>query len=396
MKIHLLYILLFTFTTAIFAQNTDESKVGSYVLPELLRAQNGEEINSSEKWNTIRRPEILKLFEDNVYGQVPDSFDKIEFKVLEQNNNALTGKATFKKVAIYVVRNKKIITIQAHLYIPNNVKKPAPVFLTINHRGGETMNPSPDNEFWPVEEVINSGYAMAGFDVKDVAPDHKTQYVNQILTKLYPEHISQPNGMRALGAWGWGAGRVIDYLETDTAVDAKKVIVVGHSRGGKAALWCGAQDQRVAMAVSNESGNSGAKLSRRNFGESVEVITRNFPHWFIPKYAEYANNEHNLPIDQHMLLALLAPRAVYVASAAEDSWADPKGQYLALAAAQPVFGLYDFKPNLPDNMPPDNEQVIHLPLGFHNRDGGHDMNLFDWRQFVKFADEYFKKNNNKK
>ena len=236
---------------------------------------------------------------------------------------------------------------------------------------------------------------MAGFDVKDVAPDHKADFVNQILTKLYPEQMTQPSGMRALGAWGWGASRIIDYLETDKTIDAKKVIVVGHSRGGKAALWCGAQDERVAIAVSNESGNSGAKISRRNFGETVETITRVFPYWFVPKYATFANNENNLPIDQHMLLALMAPRAVYVASAADDSWADPKGQYLALVEAQPVFRLFNFKPNLPENMPSNNIQEIQLPLGFHNRDGGHDMNLFDWRQFVKFADEYFKNNNNK-
>ncbi|MGI6046714.1 MAG: acetylxylan esterase [Petrimonas sp.] len=394
-KRQIFYILLFTFTTTLFVQNTDESKVGTYVLPELLKAQNGKEVNSTEKWNTIRHPEILRLFEDNVYGQVPKDFDKIEYKVLEQNKKALNGKATYKKLAIYVIRNKKIITILTDLFIPNNVKKPVPTFVTINHRGGETMNASPENEFWPAEKVINSGYAIAGFDVKDVAPDHKTNYVNQILTKLYPEQMTQLNGMRALGAWGWGVSRIIDYFETDKAIDAKKTIVVGHSRGGKAALWCGAQDERIAITISNESGNSGAKISRRNFGETVEVITRNFPHWFVPKYAEYANNEHNLPIDQHMLLALMAPRAVYVASAADDSWADPKGQYLALVAAQPVFELFNFKPNLPDNMPPNNEQVIQLPLGFHNRDGVHNMNLFDWKQFIKFADEYFKKKNNK-
>ncbi len=393
MKSYTIYILIFTLTAGVFAQNTDENNAGCCVLPKLLKTQSGEEIDSVEKWNTIRRPEILKLFEDNVYGQIPDDFDQIEFKVLEQNNNALSGKATFKKVAEYITRNKKTVTIQTYLYIPNNAKTPVPVFLTINHRGGETMNASPSNEFWPVQRAISCGYAMACFNVKDVAPDHKTDYVNQILAKLYPEQILQANGMRALGAWGWGASRVIDYFETEKAIDAEKVIVVGHSRGGKAALWCGAQDKRVAIAVSNESGNSGAKLSRRDFGETVEAITRNFPHWFIPKYAEYGNNEENLPIDQHMLLALMAPRAVYVASAAEDSWADPKGQYLALVAAQPVFGLYRFKTKLPENMPPNNIQVIQLPLGFHNRDGGHDMNLFDWEQFVKFADEYFKNRN---
>ena len=201
--------------------------------------------------------------------------------------------------------------------------------------------------------------------------------------------------MRALGAWGWGASRVIDYFETDKTIDAKKIAVVGHSRGGKAALWCGAQDKRVAIAISNESGNSGAKISRRNFGESIAAITKNFPYWFIPKYASFSNHEDRLPVDQHMLLALMAPRAVYVASAADDSWADPKGQYLSLVASQPVFNLFNYKTNLPDNMPANNEQIIQLPRGFHNRDGAHDMNLFDWRQFVKFANEYFKKNNNK-
>jgi len=152
----------------------------------------------------------------------------------------------------------------------------------------------------------------------------------------------------------------------------------------------------VAVAISNESGNSGAKISRRNFGETVEIITRNFPHWFVPQYATFANNENELPVDQHMLLALMAPRAVYVASAAEDLWADPKGQYLALAAAQPVFKLYGYNTNLPDTMPPNNEQLIQLPLGFHNRDGKHDMLLFDWKQYIKFADNYFKKKTDKK
>lgn len=391
MKRHLLYIVLFTLTASLFAQNYDESKVGEYVLPPLLITESGEEINSAEKWNEIRRGEILRLFEDNVYGLVPKDFDKIEFKVLEQNDNTLNGKATYKQTAVYVTRNNKVATIHIHTYIPNNVQKPVPVFLTINHRGIETMKVSADNEFWPAEEVINSGYAIAGFDVKDVAPDHKTDYVNQILTKLYPEHLHKPNGMRALGAWAWGASRSIDYFETDKAIDARKVIVVGHSRGGKAALWCGAQDERVAITISNESGSSGAKISRRNFGETVEVITRAFPHWFIPKYTDYANNEANLPIDQHMLLALMAPRAVYVASAADDLWADPKGQYLALVAAQPVFNLFNFETDFPENMPANNRQVIQLPLGFHNRDGDHNMNLFDWKQFVNFADNYFKK-----
>lgn len=386
-----LKIIFLNLAIAAFGQNTDESKVGTYTLPNLLVTESGGSVTNNKEWENNRRGEILKLFEDNVYGQVPKDFDQIEFKVLEEDKTALNKKATYKKIAIYVVRNKKIATILTHLYIPNQARKPVPVFLTIHHRGVSSLNASPGNEFWPLEQVINSGYAMAGFDVEGVAPDHKTNYVNQVLAKLYPEQIPQANGMRALGAWGWGASRVIDYLETDRAVDARKVMVAGHSRGGKAALWCGAQDKRVAIAISNESGSSGAKISRRNFGESVDAITRNFPHWFVPDYRKYANNEDDLPVDQHMLLALMAPRAVYVASAAEDSWADPKGQYLALVAAQPVFNLYSFNTNLPETMPPNNIQVIQLPLGFHNRDGVHKMNLFDWEQFVQFADKYFRK-----
>jgi hypothetical protein len=146
----------------------------------------------------------------------------------------------------------------------------------------------------------------------------------------------------------------------------------------------------VAITVSNESGNSGAALSRRNFGESVEVITRIFPHWFCPNYRQYADNEENLPIDQHMLLALIAPRAVYVGSAAEDLWADPKGQYLSLVEAQPAFELYGFKTDLPKEMPDVNQQIIRSPMGFHNREGKHNMTPYDWQQFINFANEYFR------
>lgn len=243
--------------------------------------------------------------------------------------------------------------------------------------------------FWPAEEVIEAGYAIAGFDVADVAPDNNDTYSEEILEKLYPEQLEIDNGMRALGAWGWGASRVIDYFEKDRSVDAGRVISVGHSRGGKASLWHGAQDERVAITISNESGNSGAALSRRNFGETVDRITKTFPYWFCPNYRQYAGNEDELPVDQHMLIALIAPRAVYVASAAEDLWADPKGQYLALKEAQPAFELYGIDSNLPEEMPEVNKQIIHSSMGFHNREGKHNMTPYDWQQFIRFADEYF-------
>lgn len=390
MKIKLI-ILFALFPWFIFSQNYDESKVGNFILPDVLTTESGQKISTNEEWETIRRPEILRLFENHVYGIVPKDFDKISFKTLETNKKSLNGQATYRKVAINVSRNGQTATIYLNLFTPNKGKKRPPVFLVINHRGAKTMDISrvTKTEFWPAEEVIDAGYALAGFDVIDVAPDNNTTFTEKILDNLYPEQKTLSNGMRALGAWGWGASRIIDYFEKSKVVDSSRIIVVGHSRSGKAALWCGAQDKRVAVAISNESGNSGAKISRRNFGESVEAITKSFPYWFVPGYKQYANNESSLPIDQHMLLALMAPRAVYIASAADDLWADPKGQYLALTEAQPVFNFYNFGLQLPKNMPANNAQIIQIPVGFHNRDGNHDMTLVDWKKFIQYANVYF-------
>ncbi|MFA5656475.1 MAG: acetylxylan esterase [Dysgonamonadaceae bacterium] len=386
--ISLLFILI---TLNSFSQNYDESKVGEYRLPELLVSQEDKIVGAPTQWKNIRRPEIIKLFENNVYGQVPKEFDDIQFKVVNKDENAMNGKATLKEVAITVSQSNRSITMNLVMFTPNKVNEPVPMFLVINHRGIKTMDVTRQNKdgFWPAEEVIDAGFGISGFDVIDVSPDDKVKFKEGILKELYPEQLEMKNGMRGLGAWGWGASRAIDYFEKDELVDATKVISVGHSRGGKASLWFGAQDERVAITISNESGNSGAALSRRNFGETVARITENFPYWFCPNYQQFANNEDRLPIDQHMLLALIAPRAVYVASAVEDLWADPKGQYLALKESQPVFNLYGIETNLPEKMPAVNEQVIRPHMGFHNREGKHNMTPYDWQQFINFANEYF-------
>ncbi len=382
-------ILSLLITTVSFTQNYDESKVCEFHLPEILISKSGNQVHSQLDWCDIRRVELLQLFENNIYGIVPTDFDSISFDLVHQDDNSLNGKAIYKEIKISTFREQNKFSFSIYLYTPKNVVDKIPVFITINNRGWDTMQVSNENHFWPVLKAIESGYAMVTFDVNELAADDKNKFSNQLISSLYPEQVDTNNGMRALGAWGWGASRIIDYLKTDESIDSKKIIVVGHSRAGKAALWCGAQDQRVAITISNESGNSGAKLSRRNFGESVEFITEMFPHWFIPHYATFANREYDLPVDQHMLLALIAPRAVYVASAADDLWADPKGQYLALCASQPAFNLFNLNLNLPEKMPANNKQLIQLPLGFHNRDGKHDMTLFDWICFIEFANQYF-------
>jgi hypothetical protein len=242
--------------------------------------------------------------------------------------------------------------------------------------------------------LIDSGYAIAAFNVSDAAPDDKDAYVNGML-RLYPEQINADNGMKAIGAWAWAAGRVMDYFEKDKTVDAKNVFIVGHSRGGKAALWAGAQDQRFAMVFANCSGNTGAALSRRKFGETVSRINTTFPHWFCNNYKKYNDNESALPVDQHMLLALIAPRPLYTTSASKDLWADPKGSFLSVKNAKPVYALYQKPSALPTNPPATNNPIIHSSLGYHNREGSHDLTAYDWNAFIRFVNYHLKKASSK-
>ncbi|MDQ3534883.1 MAG: acetylxylan esterase [Bacteroidota bacterium] len=372
------------------AQNYDEAKVNAYSLPDILRMADGAVIKEKSSWEKKRRPEILELFENHVYGQMPNTFDSINFSLTNKQSNAMKGKATLKEVTITTWRNNKSADIQLILFIPNNLNKPAPAFLLINNRDKENTDPARNikSEFWPAEIIIESGYASAAFHVDDAAPDNKENYQNGVL-QLFPEHLKADNGMKAIGAWAWAAGRIMDYFLTDQDIDAEKVALVGHSRGGKAALWGGAQDERFSIIISNCSGNTGAALSRRNFGETVKVINDQFPHWFTDNYKQYNDNENALPVDQHMLIALLAPRPVYVTSATEDLWADPRGSYLSLLHGQKSYALYNKLTALPQEPPAMDTPIIESTLGYHNRKGGHDMTNYDWKNFILFANYHF-------
>ena len=342
-------------------------------------------------WEESRRNEILELFRTNVYGRVPSTEYTKSFKLINEDKNAMGGDATLRQVDITIESNGNSLDIHLTLFVPNKVAKPVPAFLLIDNRGPQNTDPERKvkSEFWPAEEVIARGYAIAVFSNADVDPDNFDDFKNGI-HGLLDRGERKPDSWGTIAAWAWGASRCMDYFETDKDINIKKVAVVGHSRGGKTSLWAAAEDKRIAMAVSNESGCGGAALARRKYGETISRINSAFPHWFCLNYRKWSDNEDSMPVDMHMLIALIAPRAVYVTSASEDLWADPRGSFLSLHHSIPVFQFYDRNSILSDKMPPLNRQVIGGRLAYHIRDGAHNMLLKDWKWFMDFGDTILK------
>jgi hypothetical protein len=330
-SIYLLNILVgIIFSPNLFAQeqfNYDESKVPDLVLPDPFVSAKGEIIKTVDEWESLRRPELMRLFTENVYGPIPRDFDEIHFNVSTDSDHLYKEVAMKKNVTIRVTRNGKAQTVNLFVFLPLEGKGPHPVFLLISHRNVQGLLDDEEDRFFPIEQIVSRGYAAAIYDVEDVSPDDKDRFANGILESLYPEELKNSGGMRGLAAWAWGAMRAMDYFESENAIDHKRAAIVGHSRGGKAALWAGANDKRWAVVISNESGCGGAALSRRRFGETVKRINTNFPYWFNDNFKTFNNREDALPIDQHLLAACIAPRSIYFASAIEDQWADPKGEF---------------------------------------------------------------------
>jgi hypothetical protein len=370
--------------------NYYEEKVPSYVLPELLKTNSGKLISTKKDWVKTRRPEILEIFRANVFGKVPITPYEMKFKVINEDPGALNGTANLKQVDITLEADGKSLIIHLILFVPVNAPKPVPAFLLIN-LGSRNIDPTRQSksESWPAEEIVARGYAAAVFSNADVDPDNFDEFKNGI-HNILDKGTRTGDSWGTLAAWAWGASRCMDYLATDKNIAKDKVAVVGHSRGGKTALWAGAEDQRFAMVVGNESGAGGAALARRRLGETVARLNTSFPHWFCDNYKKFSDRENDLPVDTHELLALIAPRALYLDAAAEDLWGDPKGCYQALYNSLPAYRLFGVKSELPQDVPPLNTQVISGKVGFHIRDGEHNLKLTDWNYIMDFADKVLK------
>jgi len=366
-----------------------ESDVPKYELPDPLLCADGTRVTTREQWEQKRRPETLELFRKHVYGHSPAA-GEVSFQVLETDPTALECAATRKRVKITSTQQGKSYSFEAWVLTPNAAKGKVPAFLLINNRPVASADPTRKEKdgFWPAEEIIARGYATAVFRTVDVDPDKDGPAERaKGVRGVWPGDDSNGDAWATIGAWAWGASRVLDYLQTDPAVDGTKVAVVGHSRGGKTALWAAAQDTRFAMAGSNCSGRGGASLARRRMGETVARINTAFPYWFCDNYKKYNDREDDLPVDQHQLVALVAPRPVYVVSAETDYWADPRGEFTALTKASVVYGLYGLQgPTNVDEMPGVGTPLVRGRQGYHIHPGGHNLTPFDWKGYMDFGD----------
>jgi hypothetical protein len=380
--------------------------------------EDGGKVTNPKTWTERRRPEILRLFGEHVYGFSPQPAKGQTYKVTSVDENALGGKAVRKEVAISFMQRKDSPTMNLLIYLPAGTTKPVPTFVGLNFRGNHSIHADPgitlsrawmrndpsrgiaDNRAtetsrgaaasrWPVETILARGYALATAYYGDIDPDFHDEFKNGVHGLFDNPEQRQPNSWGSISAWAWGLSRAMDYFESDKDIDHKHVAVIGHSRLGKTALWAGASDDRFALVISNNSGCGGAALSRRAFGETVKRINTSFPHWFCDNFKKYNDNENAWPVDQHELIALIAPRPVYIASAEQDRWADPRGEFLSGKFADPVYRLLGVKGLNVDEMPEIDKPANTGFIGYHIRSGKHDVTDFDWQQYLSFADRHF-------
>jgi hypothetical protein len=432
-KLYVFAIIAAAWASALPAQtvpppNYEESKVPHYTLPDPLVGGDGQTVTTAAAWREKRRPEIMHLFEEYVYGRAPAKPKDVTIERRAPDSVALPGKAIRREVTIRFQPGKDGPKIDLVIFLPIQVprsgdrpqRQPVPIFLGLNFGGNHTIHSDPgvmpsdvrmpngrqrgklskeaiaktrgsNSGQWPLEKILARGYGVATAWYGDIEPDFPGGIrfgVRQLYLKPGQTEPAD-NEWGAIAAWAWGLSRIMDYLETDADVDARHVALIGHSRLGKTALWAGAADERFALVISNDSGCGGAGLARRQFGETPARISTAFPHWFCKNYRKHAFDVDNMPVDDHELLALIAPRPLYVAAAKDDLWADPRGMFLACKAADPVYRLLGTT-GLPATEMPAVEKPVAGAISYHIRRGKHDVTEYDWQQYLDCADKSFK------
>lgn len=358
--------------------NKDENSVPEFEVPDPLTLNNGKAVKNVRTWEKKRRPELLAMFENEMYGTVPGRPAGLRFEATVLDSAAFDGLAVRKSVKI-IIGDSTSFTALVHC--PKAAERPSPVFAGVNFYGNDSTLVGTKAYQWPYETILKAGFGVATVWRDEIELDKWNKRGRGIRDAFSDEY-----SWGAVAAWAWALSRVMDYIETDPDLDETMVIAIGHSRLGKAALWAAAADPRFAMAVSNNSGCAGVAMSKRVFGENLDAIQQKFPHWFCSNLLKYSCNEQALPFDQHELIALIAPRPVYVASADEDLWADPKGEWMSAYLAGCVYELYGVRGLVGDGtMPPVGKPQVDGNIGYHIRSGRHAILPYDWEQYIDFA-----------
>jgi len=384
--------------------NFYEKNVPPYSIPDVFLCKDESYVESRDDWESMRRIELLQVFQKEVYGVTLLNKVAVRYELLEKDNSALDGRATRLQVRFILSGNNHSLEALLLVYLPNNGKSKHPVFMGYNFYGNQSTTDdekvlySPStlevwhniskfkrgfaNNHWCYDKAINQGYAVATMCYTDICPDSPFFKMSGAYN-LFDSNDSESN-WQAIGLWSWGCSRICDYLIGQSWVNRNQIAILGHSRLGKVALWAGAQDTRFAVVISNDSGCGGASLAKRYFGENISMITSNNPHWFCKNYEKYANKECNMLFDQHELLSLIAPRHLYVCSASKDLPADPKGEFLALANAGKVWNLYNLQGLPSEEFPSFNKPLMGVN-GYHVRRGLHGVTPYDWDCWIKFC-----------
>ena len=389
-------------------------------LPDPLVFANGSPVATPAQWPK-RRDELLHLLTEQMYGRMPERPAEMRFHVFDMDHHALGGKATREQVSVLFRGTEDGPRMDLLVYIPNRVQHP-PVILGFNFWGNETISPDPgirisdrwvesgpttsldlscvknnqategcrgiDQKRWPVEKILDAGYALATAYRGDVDPDRKNGY-NESIRSAWPQLAQGGDNFSTIAAWAWAMSRAMDYLQHDPLVDGDRVIAFGWSRLGKAAIWAGATDPRFAAVISNESGAGGAKIFHDVHGETILDLNTHFPYWFCTNFKQYNGRDAELPFDQNQVLALIAPRPLYIASAILDENADPQGEFLAALAVTRVYRFLG-STGLPTTVWPAVDQPVLGRVSYHVRTGVHSVTDFDWQQYLRFADAYVK------
>jgi hypothetical protein len=373
--------------------NYDEARVPAYKLPDPLLLANGQPVTDAATWVKQRRPEILEFYQTEIYGRIPAHTPRVSWQVQETDNKARGGTATVRTVVGTMGDKVDGPRMSVTLYTPANAEKPVPVLLNITFGAGPGRGPArPPGGFDLIAEVLGRGWGYATLRYGDIQPDRADRWKEGVigLTLKPGQARPEPDEWGTISAWSWGISRAIDYLESDRSVNAKRIAITGASRLGKTVLWAGAQDERVAAVCAIVPGELGAALIRRDWGETLDDMAQNYPWQFAGNLQKWVGKWNELPVDQHMLIALCAPRPVYVNGGLTDQWSDPKGEALAMIAAGPVYRLLGAKDLGIAEVPPLDKPAATGSLAFHYHSGGHTAVPADWKAFLEFAERHFR------